>query len=48
MRRGMLATAFGVVKEEGPFKLWYGMSSIIYRHTIYRLLCHFNNAPHVI
>uniref|UniRef100_A0A1B0G3H5 Uncharacterized protein n=1 Tax=Glossina morsitans morsitans TaxID=37546 RepID=A0A1B0G3H5_GLOMM len=35
MHRGMLATAFGVVKEEGPFKLWCGMSSIIYRHTIY-------------
>uniref|UniRef100_A0A1A9X5D7 Mitochondrial uncoupling protein 4 n=1 Tax=Glossina brevipalpis TaxID=37001 RepID=A0A1A9X5D7_9MUSC len=33
--RGMLATAIGIVKEEGPLKLWYGMSSVIYRHMIY-------------
>ncbi|KAI9589489.1 hypothetical protein GQX74_007658 [Glossina fuscipes] len=33
--RGMLATAFGIVKEEGPLKLWYGVSSVIYRHMIY-------------
>ncbi|KAK5640924.1 hypothetical protein RI129_009471 [Pyrocoelia pectoralis] len=33
--RGMLRTAFGIAKEEGPFKLWQGMSAGLTRHVIY-------------
>lgn len=30
--RGMLSTAVGIVREEGPFKLWQGVTPAIYRH----------------
>lgn len=33
--RGMLKTAFGIVKEEGLPKLWQGITPAIYRHVIY-------------
>jgi solute carrier family 25 uncoupling protein 27 len=31
----MLQTAVGIVKEEGLFKLWQGITPAIYRHVIY-------------
>jgi len=30
--RGMLSTAMGIVREEGPLKLWRGVTPAIYRH----------------
>lgn len=30
--RGMLSTAMGIVQEEGPLKLWRGVTPAIYRH----------------
>lgn len=30
--RGMLSTALGIVREEGPLKLWQGVTPAIYRH----------------
>lgn len=33
--RGMLATALGIVKEEGVVKLWQGMPPALYRHVVY-------------
>ena len=33
--RGMLGTAFGIVKEEGLLMLWRGMLPALYRHAIY-------------
>ncbi|XP_037933893.1 mitochondrial uncoupling protein 4-like isoform X2 [Teleopsis dalmanni] len=33
--RGMLATAFGIIKEEGPLKLWQGITPALYRHVVY-------------
>ena len=30
--RGMLWTAAGIIKEEGPLKLWQGVTPAIYRH----------------
>jgi len=33
--RGMIQTAFGIVKEEGLFCLWRGMLPALYRHAIY-------------
>nr|XP_055042411.1 mitochondrial uncoupling protein 4 [Misgurnus anguillicaudatus] len=33
--RGMLSTAVGIVREEGPFKLWQGATPAIYRHIVY-------------
>lgn len=33
--RGMLATATGIVKEEGFFKLFQGLSPALYRHLVY-------------
>ncbi|KAK7112433.1 mitochondrial uncoupling protein 4-like isoform X1 [Littorina saxatilis] len=33
--RGMLATAVGIVKEEGLRKLWQGVPPALYRHVIY-------------
>ncbi|XP_072355200.1 mitochondrial uncoupling protein 4 isoform X1 [Scyliorhinus torazame] len=33
--RGMIQTAVGIVKEEGLFKLWHGLTSAICRHTVY-------------
>ncbi|KAG5675435.1 hypothetical protein PVAND_005339 [Polypedilum vanderplanki] len=33
--RGMLATAMGIVKEEGFFKLFRGLSPALYRHIVY-------------
>ncbi|XP_056621271.1 mitochondrial uncoupling protein 4 isoform X1 [Triplophysa dalaica] len=33
--RGMLSTAVGIVREEGPFKLWQGVTPAIYRHIVY-------------
>lgn len=30
--RGMLRTAIGIVQEEGPLKLWQGVTPAIYRH----------------
>lgn len=33
--RGMFQTALGIVKEEGFFRLWRGITPAIYRHAIY-------------
>ncbi|XP_072107575.1 mitochondrial uncoupling protein 4 isoform X3 [Mobula birostris] len=33
--RGMIRTAIGIVKEEGLFKLWQGVTPAIYRHIVY-------------
>uniref|UniRef100_A0A673L9U9 Mitochondrial uncoupling protein 4 n=1 Tax=Sinocyclocheilus rhinocerous TaxID=307959 RepID=A0A673L9U9_9TELE len=33
--RGMLSTALGIVREEGPLKLWQGVTPAIYRHIVY-------------
>ncbi|XP_067840596.1 mitochondrial uncoupling protein 4 isoform X2 [Heptranchias perlo] len=33
--RGMIQTAAGIVKEEGLFKLWQGVTPAIYRHIVY-------------
>ncbi|XP_073830043.1 uncoupling protein 4A [Musca autumnalis] len=33
--RGMMATAAGIVKEEGPLKLWQGVTPALYRHIVY-------------
>lgn len=35
VKRGMMKTAIGIVTEEGPLKLWQGMSVAIYRHAVY-------------
>lgn len=32
VHRGMLSTAVGIVREEGPLKLWQGITPAIYRH----------------
>lgn len=34
-KRGMLTTGYGIIKEEGFFRLWHGMSPAIYRHLVY-------------
>ena len=31
----MLTTGFGIIREEGFFRLWQGMSPAIYRHIVY-------------
>ncbi|XP_013116165.1 mitochondrial uncoupling protein 4 [Stomoxys calcitrans] len=33
--RGMIATAAGIVREEGPLKLWQGVTPALYRHLVY-------------
>lgn len=33
--RGMIRTAAGIVQEEGPLKLWQGITPAIYRHIVY-------------
>nr|CAD7410461.1 unnamed protein product [Timema poppensis] len=33
--RGMVQTAAGVIKEEGFFKLWHGLTPAIYRNIVY-------------
>lgn len=33
--RGMLATATGIVREEGALKLWQGVTPALYRHVVY-------------
>ncbi|XP_030382294.1 mitochondrial uncoupling protein 4 isoform X2 [Scaptodrosophila lebanonensis] len=33
--RGMMATAFGIVREEGALKLWQGVTPALYRHVVY-------------
>ncbi|EDV91835.1 mitochondrial uncoupling protein 4 [Drosophila grimshawi] len=33
--RGMVATAFGIVREEGAIKLWQGVTPALYRHVVY-------------
>ncbi|KAH8387468.1 hypothetical protein KR093_007277, partial [Drosophila rubida] len=33
--RGMVATAFGIVREEGPLKLWQGVTPALCRHVVY-------------
>ncbi|XP_067642042.1 mitochondrial uncoupling protein 4 isoform X2 [Eurosta solidaginis] len=33
--RGMIATAYGIVREEGTMKLWQGVSPALYRHVVY-------------
>uniref|UniRef100_A0A1B0FYA3 Uncharacterized protein n=1 Tax=Phlebotomus papatasi TaxID=29031 RepID=A0A1B0FYA3_PHLPP len=33
--RGMLATALGIVREEGALKLWQGVTPALYRHVVY-------------
>ncbi|KAG9282593.1 mitochondrial uncoupling protein 4 [Astyanax mexicanus] len=35
VHRGMLSTAVGIVREEGPLKLWQGATPAIYRHIVY-------------
>lgn len=32
----MIATATGIVREEGALKLWQGVTPAIYRHFVYR------------
>lgn len=32
----MVATAVGIAREEGFFKLWQGISPALYRHVVYR------------
>lgn len=34
--RGMIATATGIVREEGAMKLWRGVTPALYRHLVYR------------
>lgn len=34
--RGMVATACGIVREEGAMKLWQGVTPALYRHVVYR------------
>jgi len=34
--RGMVATAFGIAREEGALKLWQGVTPALYRHVVYR------------
>lgn len=34
-RVGMVRTALGVVRQEGPLHLWSGLSPALYRHVIY-------------
>lgn len=36
--RGMVATCFGIVREEGALKLWQGVTPALYRHVVYRYL----------
>ena len=33
--RGMLKTALGIIREEGPLKLWQGVSPAVLRHLVY-------------
>uniref|UniRef100_A0AAY5KPG7 Mitochondrial uncoupling protein 4 n=1 Tax=Esox lucius TaxID=8010 RepID=A0AAY5KPG7_ESOLU len=33
--RGMMGTALGIVREEGPLKLWQGATPAVYRHIVY-------------
>uniref|UniRef100_A0AAY4AVH3 Mitochondrial uncoupling protein 4 n=2 Tax=Denticeps clupeoides TaxID=299321 RepID=A0AAY4AVH3_9TELE len=33
--RGMIRTAWGIAREEGPRKLWQGATPAIYRHIVY-------------
>ncbi|XP_023687314.1 mitochondrial uncoupling protein 4 [Paramormyrops kingsleyae] len=33
--RGLVRTAFGIAREEGPLKLWQGATPAIYRHIVY-------------
>lgn len=33
--RGMVATAMGIVREEGAIKLWQGVTPALYRHVVY-------------
>lgn len=32
----MIATAAGIVREEGAMKLWQGVTPALYRHLVYR------------
>lgn len=32
----MIATAAGIVREEGALKLWQGVTPALYRHLVYR------------
>lgn len=34
----MVATALGIVREEGSLKLWQGVTPALYRHVVYRYL----------
>ncbi|KAJ8009131.1 hypothetical protein DPEC_G00085710 [Dallia pectoralis] len=33
--RGMVGTAIGILREEGPLKLWQGATPALYRHIVY-------------
>ncbi|CAG0882194.1 unnamed protein product [Darwinula stevensoni] len=33
--RGFLTTSLGVIRDEGPLKLWRGLTPAIYRHVLY-------------
>lgn len=32
----MVATAAGIMREEGALKLWQGVTPALYRHLVYR------------
>lgn len=34
-QRGMVKTALGIVQDEGPSKLWQGVTPAVYRHIVY-------------
>lgn len=34
----MVATACGIVREEGAMKLWQGVTPALYRHVVYRYI----------
>lgn len=36
----MVATAAGIVREEGALKLWQGVTPALYRHLVYRYEIH--------
>ncbi|CAL4103325.1 unnamed protein product, partial [Meganyctiphanes norvegica] len=33
--RGLVGTAVGIVREEGPLRLWQGITPAVYRHLVY-------------
>lgn len=37
----MVATALGIVREEGAIRLWQGVTPALYRHVVYRYVTAF-------